>query len=342
MMIAVRNGIGRWVRSGLPAAIALGVFVGRADGVPPDLLLYSGDPVPDNVERMYAGGLDYLVRSQTDSGCWADSNGSQPGVCGLVVLAMLAKGDDPDTGPYSAQIGKAIGFILSCADQSTGYIGSTMYNHGFAALALAEAYGVVDNPRIGPALRQAVDLILSSQKRNPHGGWRYDPQRNDFDLTVSGAQFVALMAARNAGIAVPEEAVQRALDLFRRNQNPSGGFGYTNPSGVTPPCSAIGTLVFALVKQRKSREFKSGLRYLEQTGNVSDSRPFYYRYYAAQAIFQGDAGLWRKWNIENAAALESLQQNDGRWTGSNGDTFSTAAALLSLALNYRYLPIYER
>jgi hypothetical protein len=33
---------------------------------------------------------------------------------------------------------------------------------------------------------------------------------------------------------------------------------------------------------------------------------------------------------------------EGGWNGNYGTTFSTSSALLSLALNYRYLPIYER
>jgi hypothetical protein len=51
---------------------------------------------------------------------------------------------------------------------------------------------------------------------------------------------------------------------------------------------------------------------------------------------------WEKWNLENARRLTALQGSSGSWSGSEGDAFATSAALLSLALNYRYLPIYER
>jgi hypothetical protein len=43
-----------------------------------------------------------------------------------------------------------------------------------------------------------------------------------------------------------------------------------------------------------------------------------------------------------------MQDSGGGWSGGTVDssnigvTFNTAFALLSLALNYRYLPIYER
>ncbi len=79
-----------------------------------------------------------------------------------------------------------------------------MYNHGFSTLALAEAYGAVDDPRLGPALQKAVRLIVSAQEANSLHAWRYSPDAKDADTTVSGAQMVALFAARNAGIPVPE------------------------------------------------------------------------------------------------------------------------------------------
>ena len=51
-------------------------------------------------------------------------------------------------------------------------------------------------------LHQAVKLILDSQ--NGEGGWRYTPGSRDADLSVTICQIMALRAARNAGIAVPQ------------------------------------------------------------------------------------------------------------------------------------------
>ncbi|MBT6849795.1 MAG: squalene--hopene cyclase, partial [Opitutae bacterium] len=48
------------------------------------------------------------------------------------------------------------------------------------------------------------------------------------------------------------------------------------------------------------------------------------------------------WNSKNVKRLLATQSEDGSWNGNYGKAFSTSAALLSLALNYRYLPIYER
>ncbi len=67
-------------------------------------------------------------------------------------------------------------------------------------LALAEAYGTVDDRdlwergqtsasqrSIGAALELAVRCAVTSQKKNPYGGWRYAPDARDADTSVSGA-----------------------------------------------------------------------------------------------------------------------------------------------------------
>ncbi len=138
---------------------------------------------------MYVKGIAYLAQSQNGTGCWDTPFGNEPAVVGLSILSILAHGEDPNYGPYKETIHNALDYILNKQDKDTGYIGTSMYNHGFSTLALAEAYGYVHDDRIGPALQKAVDLILSSQSRNPspcvallagqsrcryHGKWRAD------------------------------------------------------------------------------------------------------------------------------------------------------------------------
>jgi hypothetical protein len=305
----------------------------------------TGTEVPSSVENMYRKGLAYLVSKQTKSGTWQDNYGSQPGVVGLCVVAMLAHGDDPNHGPYAANIKKGINALLSSANKTNGYMGSSMYNHGFATLALAEAYGAVRDDRIGPALEKAVKLILTSQANNPYKAWRYSPTARDADSTVSGACLVALLAAANAGIHVPEKAIKNALTYYETCQGNDGGFGYTSPGGSNLARTAIGALCYSLAGKKKSNVYKKAKSYL--LNNVSSRRRssyyFYYLYYGAQAFFHiPEPQAWQKWNEINIKTLETLQGTDGGWTGSHGSSFSTASALLSLALNYRYLPIYER
>jgi len=157
----------------------------------------SAEIVPEQVDRMYLKGMDYLARTQLPAGNWADATPGPAAIPALAVVSLLARGDDPNFGPYSQTIHRGLDFLLKQQDAKTGYIGPTMYNHGFATLALAESYGAVNDDRLGPALQKAVRLILNSQARNPAKAWRYSPEAPDADTTVSGAQMVALMAARS-------------------------------------------------------------------------------------------------------------------------------------------------
>lgn len=307
-----------------------------------ELFEEAGDISPAQIDRMYVRGLQYLVSTQAPEGRWNEMPyGAEPAVVGLAIVAMLAHGDDPNHGPYSASIKRGLDFILSQQNATTGYIGRSMYNHGFSALAIAEAYGHVLDERLGPALENAVKLIVSSQARNPLGAWRYSPESQDADTTVTGAQMVALYAARNAGIAVPEDAIQKGLKFLLKCQTPEGGFGYTGATSPNGARTAIGCLILSLAKEKKSEQYQKAFAYLEKAP-ADASYQQYYIYYAAQAFFQDSSKAWNEWNTKNVKSLSSSQNDDGSWDGQFGPTFSTAASLLSLALNYRYLPIYER
>jgi hypothetical protein len=316
----------------------LGIFSARAQ----ELFIEKSDISVKEVERVYLKGLQFLARNQTPEGTWKDlPYGAEPAVVGLSVLSFLAHGDDANFGPYNQPIHRGLDFILKQQNPKTGYIGKTMYNHGFATLALAESYGMVDDPRLGPALEKAVKLILTSQANNPLGAWRYSPESNDADTTVSGAQMVALFAARNAGLSIPDDAIEKGLKFFQKNQTPEGGFGYSSPSGPNAARTAIGCLIMALAKEKHSKSFRFAFDYLKKTP-PDQNYGQYYLYYASQAFFQASPEAWQTWNHKNIASLKMTQNTEGNWEGQFGTTFATSASLLSLALNYRFLPIYER
>ncbi len=325
----------------LAATVAL-LLLAESTGIAQELFIEKNDSSAREVERMYLRGMQYLVKAQTPDGNFSDAPyGSEPGVVGLAVISMLAHGDDPNLGPYAQPIKRGLNFILKQQNPKTGYIGRSMYNHGFATLALAESYGMVDDARLGPALQKAIQLITGSQEKNPAQAWRYSPESTDADTTVSGAQMVALFAARNAGLAVSEEAIQKGIKYFLSCQTPEGGYGYTSNNGPNAARTAIAVLVFALAKEKDREYFKSSFNYLEKAP-PENSYQHYYLYYGAQAFFHHSPAQWQTWNKKNIRSLAAGQSPDGAWEGQFGSTFTTSASLLSLALNYRYLPIYER
>lgn len=315
-----------------------------------------GEVIPRDVREMYDRGLQYLAATQTDNGDW--TGGQQgPGCTGVGLMVFLASGEDPNFGPYSLHVRKALRSIISAQDGSTGYIGPSMYHHGFAMLALAEAYGAVDDRSlwgdrkgqrsIGQALELAVRAGITAQQRNSMGGWRYNPESSDADTSVSGAVLVGLLAARNAGIEVPDVAIDKAIAFYVSMTSASGTVAYAGGMGgfgESVARSSIATLVYAVARRKDLAEYRATLDYLTQRLDDSGQAHYleYTRYYQAQALFQGDLAAWEKWNTLLIRQLKNTQKPDGSFDGQFGTGFSTSMSLLALALNYRFLPIYER
>ena len=236
-----------------------------------------------------------------------------------------------------------------------------MYVHGFSMLELSEAYGAVEETMlwegqtknskkqrsIGEALELAVRLAVTSQKKNPTNGWRYGPSDNSADTSVVGAVLMGLLAARNAGIAVPDKSIDGALKYMKSMTDPkSGNVGYSGLGGLgaSGARTSIACLVFSIGKRKSWREFEGTRKYLEDHMEGSRNNwPFYERYYKAQALFQADYEVWQKWNRNTIAELRNMQKDSGQiGTSGHGPHYSTSMSLLALALNYRFLPIYER
>lgn len=320
----------------------------------------TGDAIPRDVREMYDRGLKFLAETQQENGAWQDSQGGA-GVTGMAVMCFLASGEDPNFGPYAGNIRRALRSIISQQDSSTGYCGGSMYHHGFAMLALAEAYGTVDDRTlwppggnsdrqrsIGQSLELAVRAAITSQKQNSLGAWRYSPSGNDADTSVAGAVLVGLLAARNAGIEVPDESIDRAINYYVRMTSPSGQVGYSGGIGGFDESLArisIACLVYAVARRKDLPQFKATLKYLTdrlQGGSSGHGGVEYQYYYQAQALFQGDVQAWEKWNKFLIRHLKSVQAENGSFQGSHGTYVSTTLSLLALAVNYRFLPIYER
>ncbi len=318
----------------------------------------TGDMIPRDVREMYDAGVKYLIKTQAEDGSWSGGEGGG-GTTALAILAILASGEDPNFGLYSGSIRKGLRALIRLQDSSTGYIGPSMYHHGFAMLALAEAYGAVDDRSLwsgssnsekqrslGLALELAVRRAISSQKNNPQHAWRYSPDSRDADTSVSGAVLVGLLAARNAGIEVPDASIDQAIAYFASMTSAGGTVGYTGSlqgMGESLARSSIATLVFSIAKRKDLKQFSDSLKYvstnLESTNNAW---PEYTRYYQAQALFQGDVEAWEKWNQALIRTLKTLQTDDGMFRGQLGASNDTSMSLLALALNFRFLPIYER
>lgn len=315
-----------------------------------------GAPVLPAHKAMYERGLNYLVTAQSKRGAWE----GDAGVTGICVMALLASGEDPNFGKYAESIRRGVRSILASQNSGTGQIGSGMYQHGFAMLCLADCYGAIDErlladgddaPRrtVGEALELAVRCAVTSQENNSFKAWRYSPSSTDADTSVSGAVLMGMLGARNAGIAVPDKAIDDALQYFVSMTSSNGTVGYSGMGGFGDSVarSSIAALVFCVGKRRDLDAFSSVEEYVtnQRTNLGSTSHPCYSRYYLSQALFQLDHAAWREWTVANTRDLVLRQESDGRipMQGSfHGPAYQTGMLLLSSALDYTLLPIYER
>lgn len=343
-----------WQRVALVAIFGWGAAL-----CPSPLALHAQDPalrfggaIPQEVETVYERGLSWLASHQSEQGGWQGGNDGA-GVDGICVMAFLASGEDPNFSRHAPNIRRALRAMIRSQDATTGYLPNSMYHHGFAMLALSEAYGAVDESllwegekpvrTIGQALDLAIRCAGTAQKVNRWGGWRYMPNSTDADTSVTGAVLMGLLAARNAGMEVSDEVIDAALEYMRRSTGKDGSVAYAGGFGgfgESMNRSAIATLVAAVSKHKDSDEFKATLKHItdrleHNEGNYRE----YFRYYMAQALFQGDYASWQKWNAATARTLGDTQAADGSF---NNDAYATGMSLLALGLNYRFLPIYER
>lgn len=313
-----------------------------------------GGEVPPEVDTIYERGLAFLAKRQGTDGHWQDGHNGA-GQDGMCLMTFLASGEDPNFGKYAPNVRRAVRAIISSQDATTGYFPNSMYHHGFAMLALAEAYGAVDESRLWDdsltgnrrSIAQSLDLAIrcavTSAQKNPFGAWRYTPDATDADTSVAGAVLMGLLAARNAGMAVPDDTINKGVDYIRKSTAKNGFVAYSGGfggGGESQARSSVATLVFAISKHKDWEEFMATLKHI--SGDLEHSEnghPEYYRYYAAQALFQGDYDSWQKWNKNTIRLFKDSQQPDG---GFGSGSYQTAMSLLALALNYRFLPIYER
>lgn len=301
-------------------------------------------------DRAIRQGLEYLASHQHQNGSFGSGDmRGDVAVTSLAAMALMAGGSQPNRGPYGGEVDRALGFILANANEN-GYIahssGDQMYGHGFATLFLAECYGSSQRPELRRRLERAVQLIVNTQ--NSEGGWRYKPQRLDADISVTICQIMALRAARNAGIHVPRDTVDRCTEYVKQCQNPDGGFCYMLPGGESAFArSAAGVVALYSAGIYEGEEIESGLRYLEQfipeAGTVRREPYYYYgHYYCVQAMWHRGGDLWVRYYTGIRDELISRQQPDGSWTNPFTPEYGTAMACLVLQLPNNYLPIFQR
>ena len=253
-------------------------------------------------------------------------------------------------------------------NQGLGY----MYGHGFSILFLSQIYGEeedIDRRRkLEGILTRAVEFACKAQ--TSLGGWGYvsAADGNNFDEgSVSVTQVQALRAARNAGIPVPKQAIDRVHEYLRKCTTANGGLIYSLQSGGGGERPTI--TVAAIASMFSTGEYESDLarRWLkyvrpivpvDTVGRDQFGHSEYTHYYYAQVIYTlGEDGYarlfpdsrpeerltWSKYRKVFFEYLAKNQNEDGSWSGcAIGPVYTASCYLTILQLDHGALPIYQR
>ena len=355
-----------------------------------------------------ARALAYLASSQNRDGSWTNpigykrdtsyavtlSDGNHVGVTALAGTAFLAGGHVPEGGKYAENVERALDYVLSRVG-SDGYIssggdkegtealvdlGTRMYSHAFATLFLAEIYGMSERTDVRHKLQLAIDFTVQCQ--NAQGGWRYLPFDQFSDMSVTVCQIMALRAARNAGIRVPRENIDRAVRYVCASAVTSPGRADRGSFRYIIHDPTQGRTSFALAAAGLTTIYGSGLytdadirRHVTTLGvrldhplSIRDSVDyiirsyrnraqlprdhyfyFYGNYYAVQALFFRGGRDWREYYpmvrdelVSNQSVDERSSTPVGAWPCEVGPAFTAAVGAIILQVPYRYLPILQR
>jgi hypothetical protein len=320
------------------------------------------DMITEQTEASIKRALRYLAQTQGRDGSWrtAGWGGGYPtAMTSLAALALMAGGNTPVEGEYSRNVRLAIDQLVETANlnRSTGVIAnlaeeqSCMHGHGFAMLALGEAYGMEQDKSRQNTIRLVLEraIKLTGTSQSSAGGWLYTPNSNSDEGSVTVTQIQGLRSCRNAGIKVPKSIIDRACNYIKLSQNPDGGIAYrVGQGGTQPPITAAAVAVMYSAGQYENDVAHKCLEYClkhvkSNPGLFDQGHKFYAMLYLAQAMYLSGDENWKMYFPRTRDDLLRTQTEAGAWHGDGvGDTYGTSIGLIVLQLAYANLPIFQR
>jgi hypothetical protein len=361
---------------GMGGLFVPGGFGGRSGATREKMVTEGGGNTAS--EAAVAKGLDWFVRHQAPDGHWSldgfnhqkgcnctgtgqsnDIAGTAFGLLPFLGAGQTHKPTKDTPSKYAKQIQAALDFLVRKQNRE-GFFGGNMYGHGLATIAVCEAYGLTQDPRLkGPAQR-AINFIRAAQSEG--GGWRYEPRQGG-DTSVVGWQVMALKSGQMAGLEVDDPrnpTLTKATKFLNSVQTADGGgYGYTDASEPTVTRSAVGLLCRQYLGWGpRNPGLIVGVSRLKERAPPGATKNMYYYYYATQVMHHMGGEAWEFWNPKMRDLLVKTQDQGntpkhehqkGSWApqgdafaGAGGRVMITSLSLLTLEVYYRHLPLYRR
>jgi hypothetical protein len=330
-------------------------------------------------EKSVEDGLDWLVRHQRADGSWSLNYHlqCQGNVCphrpvmesdtaatGLALLPLLGAGYIHTVkSRHQDAVRRGIEWLVEHQQEDGNlFIGppgmAFMYSHAIGSMALCEAYGLSQDPRLKQPAQRAIRFIVEAQDPSS-GGWRYSPGQSG-DTSVFGWQIFALRSGHGAGIPIPRATLKscsRYLDMAATDSSRTTYSYQPGRGGASPVMTAEALLGRQLMGwARNYPPLVKGASQIAQHLEISDDRNIYYWYYATQLLHNMKNKDWERWNLKVREGLIGFQVKDGTcadgswdpdlpvgdiWGQRAGRLYTTSLSILTLEVYYRYLPLYR-
>jgi len=285
---------------------------------------------------------------------------------GLALMSLLGAGYTHEAGPYQLEIRSGLEYLIGKMRVGprggnltiSGGGKANMYAQAIATIALGEAYAMTRDPALERPVREAQKYICSAQNEY-NGSWGYQPGQAG-DLTVTGWQLTALKSCKLADIPVDPDVWNKAQKFIESTTDTSGLFGYKKPVNLklsarkrdyqVQTTTAVGSLLqMYMGAPLETASLRNGINYLNETG-VSET-DIYFNYYATQVFRHYGGEDWKEWNSVVRKHLIDTQDHSktharGSWYFPDkhgqvgGRLYTTAMAVMTLEVYYRYLPLY--
>lgn len=348
-----------------------------------------GEPIrgpasQEEVRKALRNALNYLVTAQTEDGFLSGEYGQNAGMVSLALMALV--GAECVEENYDPAVSKLKNFILSQYHSPAQYQPETvdwmfyggmignqdlMYSHAISTLALTEILVETGDYSLEPIIDNALQLILRTQNTShkpellngpipesssTFGGWRYQPDTKDGDLSVSGWQILAVKACENAGFPVPEWSKQCAARFVRNCYNDKkGAFNYQpGKDGIGCGRTAIGALSLQICGFPDDPLIQPSIDFMFDNPPVWEVEqpgpgwPFYYWYYGTRVMMNRGGEELRIWKSWMCRLLVDNQSLDGSWDLSQEEhrrtsrCYTASLGALMLELCCGHIPIYMR
>ncbi|RLS46881.1 MAG: hypothetical protein DWH84_01145, partial [Planctomycetota bacterium] len=229
------------------------------------------------------------------------------------------------------------------------------YGHGFSMLFLSQVFGEEEDARRREKLKEVLTKAVQfcGEAQTPDGGWGYVSAKdgNNFDEgSTCVTQVQGLRACRNAGIPVPKEVIDRAVEYIRKCMAPDGGVQYSiRGGGSRPPISAAAIACLFNSGEYDNETAQKLLKYCEKNlaGGANQAQMFghwhYTHLYYAQVQYRLGEKDWEKYFPPISKQIMSQQKANGSWAeGHVGPVYTTAINATILLVDNGFLPIYQR